>query len=178
MHNLPNLTVPFGMKQLLKMCTSFAPLLYNYVHTYFYIYKSRRLYTLFPIHLLFQLDKSHILDILREVEKAGLWDSENCLKGGALFLRSGFMFPSSSNSPAPLVQGALSILFPSYFFFLLLDCQLSEDKGHLQTAERPEGVLVVFWWKMNRIAWIVTDTMQKTWSIFFRDLHLWTLAAS
>ena len=71
MHNLPNLAVPSGMKQLLKMGRSFAPLLYDYDHTYFYIYKSRRLYTLLPIHLLFKLDKSHILDILREVEKAG-----------------------------------------------------------------------------------------------------------
>lgn len=71
MHDLPNLTVPFGMKQLLKMAKSFAPLLYNYDHMYFYIYKSRRVYTLLPIHLLFKLDKSYILDILREVEKAG-----------------------------------------------------------------------------------------------------------
>lgn len=135
------------MKQLLKMAKSFAPLLYNYDHMYFYIYKSRRVYTLLPIHLLFKLDKSYILDILREVEKAGPWNSENCLKGGALLLRSGFMFPSSSNSPTPLVQGPLSTLFPSYFFFLLLDCQLSEDKGHLQTAERPEGV---YWSSFDR----------------------------
>ena len=42
-HNLPNLTVPFGVKQLLIMCKSFAPLLYSYFHTYFYIYESRGL---------------------------------------------------------------------------------------------------------------------------------------